>query len=364
VAVQTIAASTVVTPVGVLAPGQVSVDDGLIVDVRASRGVAPDRVLCPGFIDLQVNGHDAVHVANAEGADWERLDALLLAQGVTAWCPTLTTSPLDAYAAPLARIAAAAARQDPRRPSILGAHLEGPFLGAATGAHSAAHVRALDRDWLRGLPEIVRLMTLAPELEGVGAAIAELAAHGVVVSLGHSHASFDESIAAADAGARLVTHVFNAMSPLHHRAPGLAGAALSDPRLVPSVIADGVHIHPAVIRLVARAKGRGGWALVTDAVGWRDERTGGRVSMVDGAPQLADGTIAGSATTMDAAVGYVVRAGVGITDAVCAASETPARVLGVETERGSLVPGLRADLVALDPDTLAARTTWVAGERV
>lgn len=360
----TIAASTVVTPMGLLAPGQVSIEGGSIVDVRACRGVAPERILCPGFIDLQVNGHDDIHVAHADGADWERLDDLLVAQGVTGWCPTLTTAPLEDYAGPLARIAAAASRPGVR-PQIFGAHLEGPFLGGATGAHRAGDVRALDGAWLGDLPAIVRIVTLAPELVGAPAAIAGLATRGVVVALGHSHASFEDATAAADAGASLVTHVFNAMAPLHHRAPGLVGAALSDARLTPSVIADGVHLHPAVIRLIAQAKGRGRWALVTDAVGWRDDRTRGQLSIVDGAPRLADGTIAGSALAMDAAIDYAVRhAGVGLTDAVHAAATTPARVLGVDAEAGALAPGLRADLVALDPDTLAATTTWIGGERV
>ncbi|HVE94177.1 MAG TPA: amidohydrolase family protein [Acidimicrobiales bacterium] len=360
--VQTITASTVVTPLGVLEPGQLSIDNGTIVDVRASRGTAPERILCPGFVDLQVNGHDDVHVALAEGADWERLDQLLLSQGVTGWCPTLTTAPLAGYSSPLERIASARTRPG-IHPAILGAHLEGPFLGGATGAHRKEHVLSLDRAWLHDLPAVVRVVTLAPELDEAPEAVADLTARNIVVALGHSHASFEDATSAANAGASLVTHVFNAMSPMHHRAPGLAGAALSDPRLTPSVIADGVHVHPAVLRLVAHAKGRGNWAVVTDAVGWRDERIHLRTSPRDGAPRLADGTIAGSATTMDAAVGYLVQtARIGLTDAVHAASTTPARVLGVDDDRGALAPGLRADLVTLDPNTLRATATWIAGE--
>jgi N-acetylglucosamine-6-phosphate deacetylase len=151
----TIAASTVVTPAGLLEPGEVVVDDGVIADVRQARGPAPVRILAPGFVDLQVNGHDDVDCATADGDDWDRMDDLLIAQGVTGWCPTLVTAPLDRYAGPLARIQAAADRRRPGRPTILGAHLEGPFLGGAPGAHRREHIVPIDLDWLAALPPIV-----------------------------------------------------------------------------------------------------------------------------------------------------------------------------------------------------------------
>jgi N-acetylglucosamine-6-phosphate deacetylase len=360
---QTIAASTVVTPEALLTPGEVTIEGGVIVDVRPTTGPAPDRVLCPGFIDLQVNGHDDVHVANATGAAWDRMDEILVAQGVTSWCPTLVTAPLDAFAAPLAEITAAAARPPaPARPAILGAHLEGPFLGGAHGAHNPAWVRDLDMDWLASLPPVVKVITLGPELAGAAAAITALVARGVLVSLGHSNATYEQTIAGADAGARLVTHLFNGMTALHHRTPGILGAALSDDRLTPSLIADGVHVHPAALRAAARAKGAGGWVLVTDAVGWRDESGGRRgVEVVDGAPRLPNGTIAGSCLTMDAAVARMVfDAGIDLVDVVRAAATTPARLLGREQEQGAIAVGLRADLVALDPTTLCAREVWIA----
>jgi N-acetylglucosamine-6-phosphate deacetylase len=360
---QTIRASAVVTPDAVLTPGEVTFDDGVIVDVRATAGVAPERVLCPGFVDVQVNGHDDVHVASATGAAWDRLDALLVAQGVTAWCPTLVTAPLDAFAAPLREITAAALRAPaPDRPAILGAHLEGPFLGGAHGAHNPAWTIPLDLEWLASLPPIVKVVTLGPELVNATDAIAQLAANGVLVSMGHSTATYEQAVAGADAGARLVTHLFNGMSALHHRAPGILGAALADDRLTPSLIADGVHVHPAALRAAARAKGRGRWILVTDAVGWRDETGGQRgVEMVDGAPRLPDGTIAGSCLTMDAAVARMVReAGIDLVDVVHAAATTPARLLGLSAERGAILPGLRADLVALDAATLSAQEVWIA----
>ncbi len=357
----TLAASVVVTPDGVLTPGEVTFDGGVIVNVQAHAGVAPERVLCPGFIDVQVNGFDDVDVATADGADWDRLDQLIGAQGVTAWCPTLVTAPLDQYRSRLGRIAAAAARPAAGgRPAILGAHLEGPFLGDAHGAHNAAWVARLDMAWLEALPDVVRIVTLGPEQEGASQAIELLSRSGVLVSLGHSRATYEQTVAGADAGARLVTHLFNGMGGLHHRTPGVAGGALADDRLVPSLIADGVHVHPAMLRAAAHAKGRGGWILVTDAVGWR--AGGDRIAIVDGAPRLTDGTIAGSCLRMDEAVGRMVHeAGIDLVDVVHAAATTPARLLGLDGERGAIAPDLRADLVALDPETLRAQQTWIGG---
>jgi N-acetylglucosamine-6-phosphate deacetylase len=357
--VTTLAASVVVTPDGILTPGEVSVDEGVIVDVRAHRGNAPERVLLPGFIDVQVNGHVDVDVATADGDDWDRIDHLLSSQGVTAWCPTIVTAPLDVYPDRLERIGQAARRPPaPARPTILGAHLEGPFLGDAHGAHVPEWVIPLDLDWLAALPPIVRVMTLGPEQPLALDAIRLLVARGVLVSMGHSKATYEQAEAGADAGARLVTHLFNGMAPLHHRTPGILGAALSDDRLTPSLIADGVHVHPAALRAAARAKGRGKWVLVTDAVGWQ---THDRVEIVDGAPRLPNGTIAGSCARMDECVARMVHeAGVDIVDVIHAASTTPAALLGLDGERGALAVGLRADLVALDPHTLRATEVWIA----
>lgn len=349
-----IAAATIVTPTGLHGPGAVVVDDGRIVDIEPSRGLepTPSRILAPGFIDIQVNGVGAIDVANAEGPDWDDLDASLLAQGVTTWCPTLVSAPLERFAAPLERIASAAARTGSTvRPDIAGAHLEGPFLGGAPGAHPLKYLRAPDLDWLRGLPDIVRVVTIAPEVADAIEAIRLLAARGVLVSLGHSTATYEQALAAIDAGARLVTHCFNGMGPLHHREPGLIGAALTDDRLSVSLITDLIHVHPAGVALVFRAKGPARVALVTDAVAWGGEGD---------APRLPDGTLMGSTLTADGAVRNAVqRCGVSLVNAVHAASTTPADLLGL-VDRGRIEPGARADLVALHPD-LTVQTVWVAG---
>jgi N-acetylglucosamine-6-phosphate deacetylase len=348
-------------PTRITGPAVVAVEGGRVVAIEPTTEPVPNRTIAPGFVDLQVNGIGAIDVAGATGTDWDELDRALLAQGVTTWCPTLVTAPLDAYAARLTSIGDAAQRPDAVRPAIAGAHLEGPFLGGAPGAHPRDLIRAPDLDWLRALPPIVKVVTLAPEVPGAVAAVESLVARGVLVSLGHSSATYEEARAAADAGARLVTHCFNGMGPLHHREPGLVGAALTDERLAASVIADLVHVHPAAVNLAFRAKGSGRIILVTDSVAW-ERGTVGEVRMsFDGiAPRLADGTLAGSALTMDRAVRNAVQeCGVSLLDAVRAATSTPARLLGLD-DRGEVLPGRRADLVALTPD-LTVETTWVCG---
>jgi len=360
----TVRAAGALLPDGLHGPVEVAIADGRIDAVRPGPDPGDGSLLAPGFVDLQVNGVDDVDVAVADGRDWDRLDDLLAATGVTAWLPTLVSRPLDRYPAPLARIAEASRRAG-ARPAVLGAHLEGPFLGARTGAHDPRAVVPLDVGWLADLPATVRLVTLGPEQDGASEAIRALAARGVVVSLGHSGADVAATTAAVDAGARMVTHLFNAMAPMHQREPGIAGAALADDRVVAGLIVDLVHVHPALVRAAFRAKGAAGIALVTDAVARRAGQLAALgVRLVEGAPRLADGTIAGSALTMDAAVRNAVHAaGVPLVDAVHAASATPAAVLG-DVGRGRIAPGARADLVVLDRDELTMRRTLVAGEAV
>lgn len=353
-------AATVLTATGPLSPGEVVIDDGRIVDVRPLTGgpttggdTTTHAVLAPGFVDLQMNGIGAVDVARAAGGDWEVLDAALLAQGVTTWCPTLCSAPRAEMEASLARIVAAGARPGRGRPAIAGAHLEGPFLAVA-GAHVPACLEtAVDGAWLASLLPGVAVVTLAPELPGAPEAVAGLAAAGVLVALGHSACTFAEAGEAAGAGARLVTHLGNAMGPFGQREPGILGAALCDDRLAVSMIADLVHIHPALLGIAFRAKGPGACVLVTDAVAAGPVR--------DEPPRMADGTLVGSVLRMDRALANTVgAAGVPLAEAVAAASTTPARLLGLD-DRGVIAPGRRADLVALDGD-LGVEKVWVGGE--
>lgn len=346
-----------------LSPAEIRFTGGRITEILPVTGPVPEVVVAPGFVDLQVNGVDDVDCWSAGSDDWHRAGERLAETGVTAWLPTLVSRPLDRYRSVLDAVAAAAGDVGDR-PAILGTHLEGPFLGGRRGAHPAAHVLDVDLEWLRNLPSSVRLVTLAPEQAGAVDAIELLTRRGVVVSLGHSAADHATTVTAVDHGARMVTHLFNGMGPLHHREPGIAGTGLSDDRVVAGLIADGVHVHPGLFRMIFRAKGAAGVVLVTDAVAWRAGRLAEvGVTVVDGAPRLGDGTLAGSILTMDGAVRNVVDAGVGLGDALVAASTAPARVLG-ETDRGRLEVGARADLVVLDADDLSVVRTVVGGTTV
>ncbi|HWW53518.1 MAG TPA: amidohydrolase family protein [Acidimicrobiales bacterium] len=363
----TLGAARVLLPDGTLGPAVIELEDERVAAVHRQPASAslPDRILAPGFVDLQVNGHQEVDVASADGDQWDRLDAFLVAQGVTSWCPTLISGPLADYAAPLGRIAARATgvAGPAGRPSIVGVHLEGPFLGGALGAHRPDAIAAIDQGWLAALPPIVRLVTLAPEVPNALAAVRQLADRGVVVSLGHSTASYEQAEDAVDAGARLVTHLFNGMGPLHHRQPGLVGAALTDDRLTVTLIADGFHVSPPLLRLAFRSKGPRRVALITDAVAWAAVGAGApRLQLIDGVPRLSDGTIAGTALTMDRAVRVVVAAGVDPATALEAASRVPADLLGL-ADRGRLTPGARADVIALDGD-LRPVEVWIGGDPV
>ncbi len=300
-------------------------------------------------MDLQVNGIGDLDVATADGDDWDELDDLLLRQGVTAWCPTLVSAPLDLYAEPLARIAEAAQRRS--APRILGAHLEGPFLGERLGAHAPAAVVAPDLDWVAGLDPVVRLMTVGPEAPQAGELIEALRSHGVVVAIGHTSADAPTMGRAVEAGASLFTHLWNASGAVSARDPGPVGAALVDDRLAVSLIADLAHVDPAGLSLAFRAKPEGQVVLVTDAVAWGSSwaKVQG-IELVDGAPRLPDGTIAGSALTMDQAVRNVIDAvGVDLVTAVRAAATNPARVIGADGH-GSLEVGAVGGVVVLDDD--------------
>lgn len=352
-------------------PGWLALDHERIVAVGLGHPRVPvdldlgDALVAPGFVDLQVNGTGAVDFAEADVDGWLRALAALGAGGATACCPTLVSAPLDRYDDRLAVAArAAAAAREAGLPAVLGVHLEGPFLGGAPGAHPVELLRPADPAWLEGLltrhPDLVRIVTLAPEADPDLDAVRLLVDAGVVVALGHSTATYEQARAAAAAGASLVTHLFNGMGPLHHRAPGLAGAALDDDRLTPTLIADGVHVHPALLRLAFARKES--VCLVTDAVAVGGGGSPGLVAR-DGAAWLDDGTLAGSLLTMAGAVRHATELGLTTGRAVALASRLPARALGLG-DRGVLRAGARADLVALDPETLDVRGVWVGGRRL
>ncbi|HXX40446.1 MAG TPA: N-acetylglucosamine-6-phosphate deacetylase [bacterium] len=373
---------TIVAPDRNISPGFVIVEHGRVVRVGAGEPPSgradnvlrfPDGTLIPGMIDLQVNGGAGVDCSRCVPEEYDVLGRYLAGTGVTAYLPTIISAPLEDMRRSAETAVAAMGRRG-GLPEILGVHLEGPYLNPLRrGAHQAQDLRHPSvpeiLETLRRLRGAVRVVTLAPELEGAQPVVRALAAQGVVPAVGHTDADYDEVRAAAQWGARLVTHVFNAMRGLHHREPGAAGGALLTRSLVLSVIADGIHVHPAVVGLIARVAGTGRVALITDAIsGAGMERgsftLGGRpVEVRDGVPRLPDGTLAGSVLRMNRAVrNFADAAEVGLREAVQSATLVPARLLGL-ARKGQIVEGCDADLVVLDREG-AVFLTLVAGQVV
>ena len=361
-----VSAGTVLAADRDLTPGVVVIEDGLIARVSAEAAPAgalafPDGTLIPGLIDLQINGGAGVDCLRAGAPAYETLGRYLAATGVTAYLPTIVSAPLDEMRRAGEAVAIAMRRGGPW-PEILGVHFEGPYLNPLRrGAHRAQDLRTPHADEMvelvRRLDGALRIVTLAPELEGAETLVRSLTAQGVLVSIGHTDAAFDDVQAAAKWGARMVTHLFNAMRGIHHREPGAAGGALVTPALALGLIADLAHVHPAILSLAARAAGMGRIVLVTDAISAAGMGRGAftlgaqTVDVKDGVPRLADGTLAGSVLQMHRAVSnFAAAAGVSRRDAVQAASLTPARLLGLHRRKGRIAPGMDADLVVLGRD--------------
>lgn len=354
----------VVAPAGVLDPGWVRVEGGRISAVGAGaaptdgeRLSLPGRTLVPGFVDLHVHGGGGHSMQSVDPVEILAAAAFHLEHGTTHTLISIVTAPLDEMVATLRAVSLLAGDG-----TIIGAHLEGPFLNPLrAGAHDAGHLLAPDGATFDALlaaaDGALRVVTIAPELPGGLELLSRVVASGAVAAVGHSDADHAGATAAFNAGASLVTHLFNGMRAWHHREPGLAGAALERPGVVCELINDGVHLHDGSARLAfAAAPGR--IALVTDATAAAGADDGTHrlgtadVRVRDGAPRLADGvTLAGSVLTMDRALTRAVRElGVPIETAVEAASTTPARVLGIGDRVGSIAPGKDAALVVLDDD--------------
>lgn len=323
--------------------------------------------LAPGFVDWQVNGGGGV-LFN-ETPTPEAIEAIVKAHrafGTTALLPTVITDSPSVLASALRAARAARATV----PGALGVHVEGPFIDVRRkGAHPAEWIRPLrdeDAEQLLENREGVMVVTVAPVSAGPEM-VRRLARGGVVVSIGHAEATCEEAAEAFAAGARAVTHLYNAMSQLGHRAPGLVGAALADPRIYCGFIADGFHVHDSAARVAFAVKGPSRLALISDAMPSAAggpkvyELHGRRVVQTGLKLTLEDGTLAGAAITMHDAVRYAVaHLGVPFGDALRMATSTPARLLRIEKAHGSLKPGARADLVHLGDD-LDLRGVWVGG---
>ena len=323
-------------------------------DLLAADGL----VALPGFIDLHVHGAVGADVMDADPEGLRRMARFLAGHGVTAWLPaTMTATGPDTERA-LAAVRAVAGPVDGGA-TVLGAYLEGPYLSPArAGAQDVTLIRAADRAEAARLLDagVARVLVLAPEIEQNRWLVADAAARGVTVSAGHTDATYDQALQAVSDGVRHVTHAFNAMRPLGHREPGMLGAALVVPELRCELVADNIHVHPAVMRLLFAAKGPAGVVLVSDAVRATGLPEGAYTVgerpafSMDGAIRLGDGTLAGSVLTLDRAL-HNLQAATGrpLAELWPAASRNAAQAIGVDDAKGSLEPGKDADLVLLDP---------------
>jgi N-acetylglucosamine-6-phosphate deacetylase len=348
---------------------------------QSARSISPgaqlidfaDATLAPGFIDIHIHGGAGHDVMSADAAGFKSLERFLAAHGVTSYFPTTVTAPMDRTSSALDRLATyieSAEREEGGRARPIGIHLEGPFIShVRRGVHPAADLLApsvdlFDRLWQAARGRI-RLMTIAPELEGATDMIAEAARRGVCVSLGHSDANLQTARAAVDVGARHFTHAFNAMRPLDHREPGIIGEMLTDARVSADIIADGIHLHPMIVELFLKAKGPELAVLITDAIAATGMPDGRyrlgtlEVELKDGRC-TSNGRLAGSVLTMDRALRNAMQFGRwDLQQALRATSLNPARVAGL-THSGKLEAGCRADIAVLSPNG-EVRTTIVGG---
>lgn len=332
--------------------------------------------LFPGFIDIHIHGAAGVDTMAAGPADLTRVSEFLVANGVTAWLPTLVPAAPEQYRQAVSTISELVDQTSPKtkQARILGVHYEGPFVnseqcGALHREHFRAFSTAADVASLPVIdhPHAVHFMTLAPEVEGGIELIKELRRRGWIVSIGHTRATAHVLDQALAAGALHMTHFMNAMTPLHHRDVGAVGWGLTNDKVSLDLIADGIHINPAILRFIVGSKSPERVSLISDAIaatGQGDgdyEIWGERISVKDGRTANVRGSIAGSVITMLDAVRTLALLGFSETEVARMASLNPARVLGIEKECGSIEAGKRADLVALDRD-FNVRLTIVGGQ--
>jgi len=381
-------AATLFTPLERIERPLLLLEDGVIAEVssRASREAPQncrvvdlgDAVLAPGFIDIHIHGGAGHDVMEPDPAALPAVERLLATHGVSSYLPTTVTAPVDATLTALEQLANAieAAENEPSgelRARPLGIHLEGPFIShARRGVHPPENllpptVNAFELLWQAARGHI-RVMTIAPELDGALEVIREAVRRGVCVSLGHSDADLNATRAAVAAGARHATHTFNAMRPLGHRDPGIVGEVLTNSALTADIIPDGVHLDPTIVQLLLRARGPEAAVLITDstaATGMPEGRYrlgSFEVEVKDG-KCLAGGKLAGSVLTMDGAVRNVMQFSQwSLQDAVRLATCNPARVSSL-TGRGTLKAGAVADLVVLEPDG-QVRSTIIHGRGI
>jgi N-acetylglucosamine-6-phosphate deacetylase len=373
----TITAKYLYTPLEKIEAPLIFVSDGTITGIsRRSECELPsgtrivdlgEAILAPGFFDMHIHGGAGHDVMEGDEGALPAVERFLAQHGVTSYLPTTVTAPLDRTLAALERLADAVERSGQPAPDrsgprarAIGIHLEGPFLShLRRGVHPPEDLlpptlKIFEKFWEASRGHI-KVITIAPELEGAREVIAEATRRGVCVSMGHSDATSSTAQAAVAAGVRHATHTFNAMRPLDHRDPGILGEVLTDQRLTAEIIADGVHVDPLVVRLFLHAKGQDTAVLVTDATAATGMPNGRyrlgslEVDVKDG-KCTANGKLAGSVLTMDKAVRNIMKfANWDLQSSLRLASLNPARAVGLAKTTGQLVPGAVADIVALSP---------------
>lgn len=376
-------AGRVMTPDRVFLDGVVLVEGARIMEVGSRAAVRFSRdefevldhsrhLLSPGFTDVHIHGAMGRDVMEGTTEALEAISRFLAAHGTTSFlATTVTASPI----ATLQAVEALGRQVDRPLPGarMLGLHLEGPFISPEKrGAHSARHIRPPSTLILEQLlarsGHRVKLITLAPEVEGSLELIRFARSRGVVVSLGHSNATLEETLAAIDLGAGNATHLFNAMRNFSHRDPGILGAVLTTPRIRAELIADGVHVSPAAVDLCLRCKGAGRILLISDSVSATGMPEGQyrladmEITLSEGVCRTPDGTLAGSILTQDQALRNMIRwSGLPVHTVLGMLTRNPAQSLGIDGSKGTLAPGHDADMVLLDQD-LRVHTTIVQGE--
>jgi len=374
-------AKTLFTPLEKIEQPLLLVEDGLVTSISSLGDQAipkshrfidlGDAILVPGFIDMHIHGGAGFDIMTTDAAALPAVERLLFSHGVTSYFPTTVTASVEHTLAALEHLANAIEQApqstDDNRARPLGIHLEGPFIShVRPGVHPRADLQrptlALFERFWEASRGTVKVLTIAPELEGAREVIAEAARRGVCVSMGHSDADLPQAQAGVAAGVRHATHTFNAMRPLDHRDPGIIGEVLMDERLTAEIIADGIHVDPLVVRLFLRAKGPDAAVLVTDATAATGMPNGRyrlgslEVEVKDG-KCLREGRLAGSVLTMDKAVRNVMKfANWDLQQAVRLATVNAARAASLPEHAGMLVPGAPADMVALNANGEVLKT--------
>ena len=369
-------AGSVLSPAETFSPGRIIIRNGLvdavglISDLRLPENAehvdALRFIVVPGFIDPHIHGSAGLDVMDATFLSMNSISRTLASHGTTSFLPTTVSASPEILGNTLDRLSTIL-QQSFEGAIPIGIHLEGPFISEQKrGTHRANNVRFPDRtllsDWILRAQGKLKLLTMAPELDGATIVARFARASGVTVAMGHSNASFDEATAAADNGTHYAVHTFNAMRAFSHRNSGIAGAVLSDDRIFAEIIADGVHVSPEVVRIFARSKGRERVLLVTDAIsatGMPDGRyTLGtdEVQVQAGICRDEEGRLAGSTLTQDAALrNFIAYSGMRMEDAVFGLTLNPARALKLEG-RGCIEPGAHADLVMLNNELRVMKT--------